>query len=318
MQLQNLLLKNSDFMRRTILISFSCLALLLLSSVTVCAQELNATVRLTVPKLQTADPAVFETLEQSIRDFFNNTSWTDLEWDAHERIECAFQINITEELSQNTFKADIAIQAVRPVYNSTYKTSTLTHVDKGIVFNYEEYQPIEDSRSFYRNNLSSVLSFYAMIIIGMDFDAFAELGGDPYFNTAQGIVSSIPPNVVDLDAGWNSLAGNKTNRYWLIENLLSPRVRPFRQAMYNYHRHGLDVMHADVVSAQQTILRAIMASDQVRESYPTVMLARMFVNAKSDEILEIFKGADRAMRSQVRQVMNRLDVTNASKYNVLQ
>lgn len=290
----------------------------LLGTIRLDAQELNATVRLTVPKLQTADPAIFETLEQSVIDFFNNTSWTDLEYQSNERIECAFQINITEELSQNTFKADIAIQAARPVYGSTYKTSTMTHVDKGVVFTYEQYQPIEDSRNFYRNNLSSVLTFYAMIIIGMDFDSFSELGGDPYFTTAQGIVNSIPPNVVDLDAGWNSLAGNKTNRYWLIENLLSPKVRPYRQAMYNYHRHGLDVMHQDVIAAQQTILRAIIATDQVRESYPTVMVTRMFVNAKSDEILEIFKGADRAIRTQVRQVMHRLDITNASKYNVLQ
>lgn len=293
-------------------------AFVLLASSHTAAQELNATVRLSVPKLQTTDPRVFETLEQSVRDFFNNQKWTEHEYEEHERIECAFQINVTEEIAQNLFKADIALQALRPVYGSTYKTSILTHVDKDIVFSYEEYQPIEDSRNFFRDNLSSVLTFYAMVIVGLDFDTFSELGGDPYFTTAQGIVNSIPSNVVDQDVGWNALAGNKTNRFWLIENLLSPKVRPFRQAMYNYHRYGLDLMHQDVIGSQQTMLKAISTTDQVRESYPTVMVARMFVNAKSEEILEVFKGADRPVRNQVMQVMRRLDVTNASKYNVLQ
>jgi len=281
------------------------------------AQELNASVRLTTPKLQTTDPRVFQTLEQSIRDFLNNQRWTDVDFESNERIECALQINITEEISQNLFKADIALQALRPVYGSDYKTSLLTHVDHDIVFSYQEYQPIEDSRNFFRDNLSSVLTYYAELIIGLDFDSFSELGGDPYFTIAQGVINSIPPGVADQDQGWSSLGGNKSNRFWLIENLLSPKVRPYREAMYLYHRHGLDMMYKDVTASQQVLLRALVSTDQVRESYPTVMVARMFVNAKSDEILEIFKGADRATRSTVMQVMRRLDVTNANKYNAL-
>lgn len=302
---------------RNIPVALLSIAFCLLAGTSLRAQELNATVRLSTPKLQTTDPKVFETLEQQVKDFFNNQHWTDYDYEEEERIECAFQINITEELSRNTYKADIAIQAVRPVYGSTYKTATLTHVDKDVVFSYEEYQPIEDSRNFYRDNLSSVLTYYAMIIIGLDFDTFSELGGDPYFSAAQGIISSIPPNMVTQDPGWGSLGGNKTNRYWLVENLLSPKVRPYRQAMYNYHRLGLDLMYKEIGPALQTIMRAIFTVDQVRQAYPTVMVARMFVNAKSDEIVEIFKGADRATRNQVMQVMRRLDVTNSAKYNVL-
>jgi hypothetical protein len=296
---------------------FLILVFLCISASQGITQELNATVRLTVPKLQTTDPRVFETLERSISDFLNNQRWTDLSYETNERIECAFQINITEEISQNIFKADIALQVLRPVYGSNYKTSLLTHVDKDIVITYEEYQPIEDSRTFFRDNLSSVLTFYAVLMIGLDFDSFSELGGTPYFTVCQEIISSIPPGVADQDPGWNSLAGNKTNRYWLIENLLSPKVRPYREAMYQYHRYGLDLMHKDVTTSQQTILRALTTTDQVREAYPTVMVTRMFVNAKSDEILEIFKGADKNSKNLVMQVMRRLDVTNANKYNVL-
>lgn len=283
----------------------------------VSAQELNATVRLTIPKLQTTDPKVFQTLEQSIRDFLNNQRWTDISYESDERIEFAVQMNITEEISQNTFRADFGLQVVRPVYGSDYKTSILTHVDQDVVFTYEEYQPIEDSRNFFRDNLSAVLSYYAVLVIGLDFDSFAPLGGDPYFTVAQSIINSIPSGIADQDPGWNSLVGNKTNRYWLIENLLSPKVRPYREAMYQYHRHGLDIMHKDVVGGQQAIMQAITAIDQVRESYPTVMVARMFVNAKSDEIIEIFKAADNTSKNRVMQVMRRLDVTNGNKYNVL-
>lgn len=293
------------------------IAMMICTSMHVHAQELKANVKISTPRLQAVDPKVFTTLQRSIHDFFNNQRWTDLTYESNERIECDIQINITEEISNRTFKADIALQAIRPVYGSAYKTSILTHVDRDIVFSYEEYQPIEDSRNFFRDNLSSVLTFYALLIVGLDFDSFIEMGGDPYFQLAQGIINSIPPGVADQDAGWNSLAGNKTNRFWLMENLLSPKVRAYREAVYRYHRFGLDQMQKDVVKSQQVIQQALVSIDQVRESYPTVMVTRMFVNGKSDEILEIFKGADRTLRNQVMQTMRRLDVPNANKYNAL-
>lgn len=281
------------------------------------AQELNCTVRITAPKLQTTDPQVFKTMEQAILDFMNNTRWGLDDFEQEERIECAFQINITEELSSNVFKADIAYQALRPVYGSDYKTPLVSHVDRSVVITYEEYQPIQESRDLYNDNLSSVLTFYAYLIMGYDRDSFVSLGGDPFFQVAQTVINNIPPKVLSVDPGWSALNNNRNNRYWQVENMQSPKMTGFREAMYQYHRQGLDYMSSDVGRGQTQMLNSLIAVENARATYPNSMALRIFATTKADEVLEIFKGSDRTSKNTVMQIMRKVDVSNASKYNVL-
>ena len=298
-------------MSRLIALFFACCILAQAN-----AQELNATVRVTAPRLQTVDPEVFRTMEEAIKEFVNNTRWGLDDFETEERIECAFQINILEELSTNTFTADIAFQALRPVYGSDYKSPLISHVDKEVVIQYEQYQPIQESRDVFNDNLSSVLTFYAYLILGYDYDSFSEMGGDQYFLVAQGIINNIPPQVLDADKGWSSL-NNRNNRYWMIENLMSPRLSDFRRASYQYHRHGLDYMSSELDRGLSQMLEALETIDKARATYPNTMVLRMFAITKSDEVVEVFKGASRTARSRVQQIMRKLDVSNASKYNVL-
>ncbi len=307
-----MLQKKTSVFNQAALFVFVCLAPL----THVHGQELKATVKISAPRLQVTDARVIQTLERTINDFLNNMRWTDHPFESSERIECDFQINILEELGNNTFKADIALQSLRPVYGSHYKTALISHVDKDVIFSYEEYQPIEDSRNFFRDNLSALFTFYALLIVGSDFDSFEMLGGESYFRTAQGIISSIPPGIADQDKGWNALS-QRTNRFWLMENILNPKVRTHREAIYQYHRYGLDMMQEDVSKALPVMKEALVRIDEVRDTYPNAVITRIFVNAKSDEVIEIFKGADRTLRSQVMQIMRRLDISNANKYNVL-
>jgi hypothetical protein len=280
-------------------------------------QELNCTVRVSTPKLQTADPRVFESLESTIREFLNNQKWSDHSFKQEERIECNIQLNITEELSENLFKADVAIQALRPVYGSDYKTATITHVDKDIVFEYEQFQQIEDSRDAYRDNISSVLTYYAYLILGFDFDSYSVLGGEPYFRIAQNIINTIPPGTQSQDNGWSSLNNNKNNRFWIIENMLNPRIRPFREAMYTYHRQSLDVMNSNTTLGIEAMVSAIEEIGKVNNSYPSSIAVRMFTNAKSDETIEIIKNAERSQKTKVYNIMRRADPANAGKYSVI-
>ncbi|HUR30248.1 MAG TPA: DUF4835 family protein, partial [Saprospiraceae bacterium] len=193
------------------------------------AQELDAEVTVSTPKLQETDPKVFQTLERDLREFLNQERWTEDEYKPHERIECNFQVNISEELGNNTFRADIAIKAIRPVYGSEYKTVLINHVDRDIVFTYQEFQPIENASEFFKDNLSAVFTYYVNLILGLDAESFALMGGDPYFQKAQAIINQVPPNISDADKGWTSL-GRKTTRYWILENLLSSRYKSFNEA----------------------------------------------------------------------------------------
>ncbi|MCB0624896.1 MAG: DUF4835 family protein [Saprospiraceae bacterium] len=277
------------------------------------AQELDVKVTINTPTLQQADPKVFEELKAAIERFMNNQRWTNDAYQTSERIKVSIVLTVSEEYSATAFGGDLAIQAVRPVYGSTYETPLLSHLDRDVTFGYEQYQPIEYSQNSFNDNLSSILSFYAFIVLGMDYDSFSPFGGEPYFQQAQEVINTIPSSVAAANPGWQSLDGNR-NRYWIVENLLSPRVRPYRQAIYDYHRQALDIMGTDVASGRTIMVNALEQLNKVNQSYPNSMIIQMFVNAKSNEIVEIFKQGNPQEKNQVIQFMTKMDAANASKY----
>ena len=218
--------------------------LLFITSLIACSafsQDIEFTININTPKLQTTDPRVFETMANTIRDFVDNINWSDDIFEPEERIKCNVQLTIREELPGNNFTADMAIQAVRPVYGTSYETILLSHVDKDVSFKYEEFQPLIYSKNSYQDNLSSIFAFYMNIILGMDYDTFSPFGGDPYFQVASEILNLVPPAAAQLYPGWRSLDGRQ-NRFYIITNMLSPRFRVYRSAFYDYHRQGLDIM----------------------------------------------------------------------------
>ncbi len=277
------------------------------------AQELEVHVSINTPKLQTADPKVFETLESSIQEFMSNQKWTSEVFEQEERIKVDLVMTITKELSTNTFEAELSLQSIRPVFGSTYLTPLFKHQDKDVVFTYEQFQPLEFSQTTYLDNLTSILGYYAYICIGMDFDSFSPFGGEPYFQDAYDIVNRIPPNVAASVSGWRSVENNH-NRYWLIENLLSPRIRPFRQAFYDYHRQGLDIMHEDPVAGRAVMSQAIEALGGVSKSYLNAIILQIFANTKADEIIEIYKAGGPQEKTAVIRAMGLVDPSKASVY----
>ncbi|MEM8527918.1 MAG: DUF4835 family protein [Bacteroidota bacterium] len=295
---------------------YSFLFLFLLVGLSTFAQELDFQVTINTPKLQTADPKVFETLETAIQEFMNNTKWTNDVFEQEERIKGSLILNINEEQSATRFTAELAIQAVRPVFNSSEETVTFRYQDKDVWFDYEQYQPLIYAQNTYNDHLTSILAFYAYVIIGLDYDSFSPIGGEPYFERALETVNNIPANVAGVQpAGWRAQdSGKRINRYWLTENLLSPRVRPYRQAMYDYHRQGLDLMSNDAVAGRAIVAQAIDAINGVQRAYPNSMILQLFSDAKSDEITEIFAAASMAEKNKVIQVMTRVDGARSAKY----
>lgn len=293
---------------------FYLLFLFVLASGIAQAQEINCNVRVNIQKLQTVDPAVFETLEQSIRDYMNNTTWTQEDFALEERIDVNLILTVQEEVSPTTFKASLAIQSSRPIYNSDAQTAMLNHIDQDLQFSYQQYQPLQFSANSFNDNLSSVLAFYVYIVLGLDFDSFALYGGEPYLQAAQDILNQAPQD--GTFRGWRSVDGNR-NRFWMIENLLSPRVRPYREAMYNYHRFGLDVMAETPNEGRAVIAQYLDNIQDVYQNYPNSMILQLFLNAKSDEIIEIFKRGTSDEKSKTVRIMSRIDATNASEYRTI-
>ncbi|MEL7020391.1 MAG: DUF4835 family protein [Bacteroidota bacterium] len=293
---------------------------LLIGLLTLCcaqwitAQELNVDVKIFTPGLQNTDPKVFQTLQTDLQEYMNNQNWTDDGFEVEERINVNIQLTISEEEDENTFEGELSIQASRPVYNSSYETVTFSHRDVGIKFDYEQYQPLRYTESTYEDNISSLFAFYAYFILGMDYDSFEEFAGTPYFKKAEEILNVIPEGQKARYGGWQSVGGNR-NRYWLVENILTSRIRPYRSAMYNYHRHGLDRMSEDPVAGRAIITEAIASLKEVNRSYPNSMIIQIFSNTKRNEILEIFKPARTDEQNKVIGTMTRIDAAQASKYN---
>lgn len=277
------------------------------------SQELNVQVTINTPNLQLTDPKVFETLRGTLVDFLNSQKWTSDDFEPEERIEVNFQITISEELSESSFKAELAIQSTRPVYGTNYQTALLNHVDKDVNFEYEQFQPLEFSLTTFTDNLSTLTGFYIYVILGLEYDSFSPFGGEEYLQQAQSILNNIPSSILPNYKGWAALDGNR-NRYWMIENLLSPGLRAYRKAMYDYHRGGLDIMEQDVIQGRAVILSALEELDAASKKYPNSMILQMFVNSKANELVEVFKAATPSEKNTVKQIMGKLDPSRASKY----
>ncbi|MEO0876330.1 MAG: DUF4835 family protein, partial [Bacteroidota bacterium] len=234
---------------------------------------------------------------------------------------CNFIFTLQKEVSATSFEMTLAVQSSRPIFGTDQSTPILNTIDNYVSFEYEQFQPLQFSENRFENNLTSILAFYVNIILGLDYDTFSPTGGDQYFQKAQEIVNNVPAGLYGTYLGWSSTDGSNSrgsrNRFWVIENLLSPRFKPLRLGMYQYHRLGLDMMTADIPAARAAISEVITTLGQVDQSYPNAILTQLFLNAKRQEILEIFKRGTNAERSAVRQVMTRVDPANGADYRSL-
>jgi hypothetical protein len=290
--------------------------LLTVSSFNLFSQELNLTVSVKAPVNLKTDPAVYRTLEKDIYDFFYNTKFTEDDFQTNEKIKGKIQITITEELSNTQFLAEISIQTSRPVFNTDYVTPMMNYLDKGVTFNYIPGQPIQRSDKSYIDNLSSTLTFYAMMVLGFDYDSFELFGGDRYFNLARETFNNLPPSLKQ-DLSWTNQGVNGRSKYWLVENAQSPRLRSFRQLFYEYHRNAMDKFASESDKTRAIMLSSLSAIEDLHQSYPNSYLLQLFSDTKHQEIVEIFKAGDSGQRNKVRNLMSLTSLGNANRYDAL-
>ena len=274
------------------------------------AQELNCTVQVVAPQVQISDKRIFETLRKALFEFVNNKRWTDDVFKVEERIECSMFINITEQVSADEFKGTIQIQARRPIYKTSYNSVLLNHNDQDLQFKYLENSQLEFSENSNLSNLTSVIAFYAYMIIGLDYDSYSLKGGETYLQKANAIVSN---SGNAPERGWKAFESTK-NRYWFAENMLNPRFEPIRQALYKYHRLGLDPMTADNEAGRTAIYESIELVKKVQADQPGSFLLQIFFNAKSDELVNIFSEGQPEQKNKVSAMLNEIDPSNGSKY----
>jgi len=281
------------------------------------SQELNCQVSIiTDAKLEvtSVELDVFKQLEQTIYEFMNNTQWTKDKFSVEERINCNIQLQIREIPSPGTYSGSMQIQVSRPVFNSSYNTNLMNFQDDDITFNYSRNSVLVYAPNQFRDNITSVLAFYAYFILGMDYDSFSLKGGTKYFTEAQQIVGNAQSSGY---AGWKSNERNKSNRYWLVDNILHELFTPLRECNYEYHRQGLDIMYDDPVEARNKVYDALSKLVKVVSSRPNSINTLNFVQSKSNELKNMYSDADQADKNNVVNLLKRIDPANSSKYQVI-
>ena len=276
------------------------------------SQELNCVVSINSERVTANDQKVFKTLETSLNEFVNKTKWTSQDFNQNELIQCSMFINVSA-IENTTFTATIQIQASRPVYNSIYTTPVFNYNDKDFVFRYVEFESLNFNPNSFDSNLISVVAFYSYIILALDADSFEPLKGTPYLEMAQNVMSVAQTGG---SKGWSQSDGMQ-NRFFLVSDLLSNTFDPIREGYYEYHAKGLDKMADDLKVGKENIKLALMNMAAIHYVRPNAFLTRIFFDAKSDEITDIFKEGPAVQAAELVDNLNRLSPLNASKWGTI-
>ena len=306
------------FMRYTVKYIVLILLCLLTGMPLSKSQELNCSVQVSAQRIQGSNREVFQTMQKALYEFMNNTVWTNHVYSYSERINCNILINLTEQLSADEFRGTIQIQSRRPAYNTTYNTTMLNFVDNSFQFRYVEFEPLEFDPTTYRSNLTSVLAYYAFIILGFDYDSFSPLGGTEYFEMAERIVSNAQNAPVP---GWKPFDGSRNrNRYWLVNNILNREYANIREFIYDYHINGLDMLESRITEARTGMVETIRLLQEVyrRRPDPFMYYLSIVLDSKSEEIINIFSEAFPEEKSRVVEILTEIDPANKSKYEKIQ
>jgi len=274
------------------------------------AQELLCRVSVDASRIQ-SDKQIFEDMRKSISDYMNFNKFTSDEFEPNERIKCNLQIIVNDRPSSDYFTCTANIQLLRPTLDATYETITLNLSDRSFNFSYVPLQQLQFTDNVYNDNLTALLSFYAYIILGTDYDSFSRLGGTQYFVTAQNIANLAASS--SSEGGWRSTESTR-NKYWLIENILNNSYRVFREATYKYHRKGMDLMESNPTQGRKAILECVQDITRLNAQNPTIILPRTFIDAKNRELEKVFQNAFINDKKRFLEFMRELDPANISTY----
>lgn len=289
---------------------FSLFILLQLIAFQGIGQEINCQVQVTARQIQGTDRTAFETMQTALYEFINARKWTPYSYKLEERVEATILLTINEQLSSERYRGQLNLVLKRPVYKTNLNTTLLNYIDKDIEFTYVENEPLQFSENSFDSNLTAIIAYYINIFLGLDADSFSPLGGTLYYERAQAIVQSAQ-NI--SEPGWKAYEKLK-NRYWLSENLTNPIYRPVRESIYKYHLLGLDKMYDNAEMGRASIAESIKLLGQANEQKPGSFLIQLILEAKRDEIIQVFSEGVPNTKTEVVNILKEIDPANGSRY----
>jgi hypothetical protein len=278
------------------------------------SQELNCQVSVLTDarvEVNSTEQEIIKQMKQSVYDFMNDTKWTEDEFKTEERINCNIQIQIKTIPSTGNYTGYIQVQFNRPAFNSNYNSVLFNFQDDDVAFSFSRNAVLQYNENQYKDNLTSILSFYAYFILGMDYDSFSLKGGTPHFTKAQQIVTNAQ---VSGAAGWKANETGKRNRYWLVENILQPAFEPVRECNYMYHRKGIDMLYENKVAGKKAIYDALNKLTPVVQRNPNNLNTLNFLYSKIQEFKNVLSDSETKEKTDFVNLLKKLDSGNSSRY----
>lgn len=291
--------------------AITIILLFMVATLSASAQELQAKVTINHNQIQGTDASVFDNLQETLEQFINDKQWTNLQFQKHERIVCNFNITVTKyDQSANQFTCQALIQANRPVWNSAYTTTIYNNRDNDFAFEFAQFDQLEFNEEVIDNQLVALIAYYAYLIIGIDLDTFAPMGGEDVLQRCMNLVN----NAQNLNyPGWKAF-DNDRNRFAIINDYLDGGLQPFRQLQYDYYRKGLDEMSTNVERGRTNVTTALEEClKKAHENKPLSMLPQIWTDYKKDELANIYKG--KGTQNEKEKVYEILFGINASQNN---
>lgn len=274
------------------------------------AQELNCRVEVNTSQLEGTNKSVFENLQSAISEYVNTNKWTNAQFSPNERIECTLFFNITEyDAGDGKMSGTLQVQAIRPVYNSSYTTTLLNFRDSKVDFNYIENEPLVYNEANMESQLTQILNFYVYLILAVDFDSFSLHGGDPYFERLATIVQQAQSSG---ESGWKAFEDTK-NRSALLSAFTDPSTRSLRDLTYKYHLQGLDQMSVSPDKGRKTIDQSLDILNDIYKVSPMSVGLSLFKDAKLDELVNIYSKATPEEREHAYKLLSSLYPTDEDR-----
>ena len=275
-------------------------------------QELRCRVQIDDSQISGAESEFdfLDDLERQIREYMNQRSWTDDAFLPHERISCSMQIVLQESISLSEFRARLVVTTRRPIYGTSQSSVVARVNDPEWRFEYSRGSSLNHDLDRY-DPLTSVLDFYAYLILGYDYDTFSPLGGTPFFDRAQTVADQAEGSG---DPGWSSV-GTQQTRVQLLANLRAQRHEPLRRVYYKYHREGLDRFVQETEAARKTLMEVLRTLRTVRDRLSQSYALNLFFATKNQELTAIFEESD--LESQAQGLLVQMDPSHSSQYNRL-
>ena len=298
--------------------NFRFIAIFLVSLIGIAslrAQEINCTVTVNSDQIEGSNKQVYETLKSAIEEYMNQNRWTNMTFAEQEKIECSMML-VVKAVADNMYSCEMTLQSRRPVYGTTYTTPLLNFVDRNFNFTYQEFDRIEYQQNQFTTNLTAMLAYYCYLIIGHDMDSYQRLGGTPFFEQCENIVNACQSASMDNSEqkGWLAFDSNR-NRYALINKLLDEEFKKYRNYYYEYHRLGLDEMSGNVTNGRARIAEGISVLKEAYRARPATYVINTFLDAKADELVDIFKKGTDKEKKEVYDLLVDIDPTRQGTYD---